>query len=173
MAVCGNARRAYTTASTYAQHRRAVDRAIVHYPIVQDILANIRADVTAMLSGTLQIVRLVDLAEPGGSDQQSSGFLRLAININKYRSAIYAHRTIVSAIELLGGSGAIESFSILPRLLRDNIVYENWEGTHNVLLAQLQRDIRRYQIDKPFMFVMRELIVLRQDAQHLTVCDLP
>ncbi len=158
IAVCGNARRAYTTASTFTQHRRAFDRAIVHYPIVQDILANMRADVTAILSGTLQIVRIVDLVELGTSDQHSSGFLRLAINLNKYRSSIQAHQTIVSAIELLGGNGAIESFSILPRLLRDNIVYENWEGTHNVLLAQLQRDIRRYQIDKPFMSIMRDLI---------------
>mgnify|MGYP000450679406 CR=1 FL=1 len=39
---------------------------------------------------------------------------------------------------MLGGNGAIESFSVLPRLLRDNVVFENWEGTHNVLLVQVQ-----------------------------------
>ncbi len=165
LAVCGNARRAYMVASSYAQHRRAFDRAIVHFPIVQDILANMRGDVTAALSGTLQIVRLVDLLETGKASDQTAGFLRLAININKYRSAVLAHQAIVSAIEILGGNGAIETFSVLPRLLRDNIVYENWEGTHNVLLAQVQRDMRRYQIEKQFAAVVRELFEqVSQDA---------
>ncbi|HET6442963.1 MAG TPA: acyl-CoA dehydrogenase family protein [candidate division Zixibacteria bacterium] len=158
MAVCGNARRAYVTASTYAQHRRAFDRAIVHYPIVQDILANMRADVSAILSGSLHIINLQDQVDLGKAEQATVEFLRFAINLNKYRSAIYAHQTIVSAIEVLGGNGAIETFSVLPRLLRDNIVYENWEGTHNVLLSQLQRDIRRYRIDRPFMAITRELL---------------
>lgn len=156
--VCGNARRAYVIASTYAQHRRAFNRAIVHFPIVQDILANMRSDLTAMLSGTMQIIRTMDLLEEGSSISHAAGFLRMAININKYRSAIMAHRTIVSAIELLGGNGAIEDFSILPRLLRDNIVYENWEGTHNVLLDQVQRDMRKYQIQHPFFAVLSDMV---------------
>lgn len=156
--VCGNARRAYLVASSFANHRRAFDRAIVHFPIVQDILANIRADSTAILSGSLQIARYMDLAQTEGADPNISGFLRMAVNLNKYRSAVHAHHCIISGIELLGGNGAIESFSVLPRLLRDNIVYENWEGTHNVLLAQLQRDIRRYQIHIPFFAITRQLI---------------
>jgi alkylation response protein AidB-like acyl-CoA dehydrogenase len=157
VAVSGNARRAYMVASSFAQHRRAFNRAIIHYPIVQDILANMRADVTAMLSGTLQIARRIDLVETGQARDQTGGFLRMAININKYRSSVLAHQTIVSAIELLGGNGAIETFSVLPRLLRDNIVYENWEGTHNVLLDQVQRDMRRYQVEKQFTAVVREI----------------
>ena len=79
----------------------------------------------------------------------------MAINLNKYRSALLARDVIMTAIELLGGNGAIESFSILPRLLRDNVVYENWEGTHNVLLAQIQRDMRRLQIETPFLNSIR------------------
>jgi alkylation response protein AidB-like acyl-CoA dehydrogenase len=158
MGVCGSARRAYLVASSFANHRLAFGRAIVHYPIVQDILANMRADGTAILSGSLQIARYLDQAETEGADQKISGFLRMAVNLNKYRSALLAHQCIVSGIELLGGNGAIETFSVLPRLLRDNIVYENWEGTHNVLLAQLQRDIRRYQIHDPFFAMTRELI---------------
>jgi acyl-CoA dehydrogenase len=158
IAVCGNARRAYLVASSYAKHRLAFGRAIVHYPIVQDILANMRSDSTAILSGSLQIARYMDEIEAEDADQRISGFLRLAVNLNKYRSAVYAHRCIVSGIEVLGGNGTIENFSVLPRLLRDNIVYENWEGTHNVLLAQLQRDIRRYQIHNPFFAVTRDLI---------------
>ena len=44
------------------------------------------------------------------------------------------------AIEVMGGNGAIEAFSVLPRLLRDSVVLEAWEGGHNVLCAQVLRD---------------------------------
>ena len=38
---------------------------------------------------------------------------------------------------MLGGNGTIEDFSPLPRLYRDAMVFESWEGTHNVLCAQV------------------------------------
>ena len=46
-------------------------------------------------------------------------------------------------IEVLGGNGTIEDFSPLPRLYRDAVVFESWEGTHNVLCAQVRRDCVR------------------------------
>lgn len=150
VAVSGNARRAYVTALTYAQHRPAFGQPIIHFPLVQDLLAKMRADVGAMIAGSFHLIHLLDEMERGRGTAEAEGFLRLAINLNKYRSAVLAHEVIVQAIELLGGNGAIEGFSILPRLLRDNVVYENWEGTHNVLLAQAQRDIRRYRVHEPF-----------------------
>jgi acyl-CoA dehydrogenase len=155
--VCGNARRAHLTAWTYAQHRGAFGYPIVHFPLVQDMLARMRADAVAMTSGTLRLVHTVDEIEQGQAGPETEGFLRMAINLNKYRTAVLGHGVIVQAIELLGGNGAIETFSVLPRLLRDNVVYENWEGTHNVLLAQVQRDIRRYQVHEPFLAVVRQL----------------
>ena len=45
------------------------------------------------------------------------------------------------AISLFGGNGAIEDFSDLPRLFRDSMVNELWEGPRNVLLAQMYRDL--------------------------------
>jgi alkylation response protein AidB-like acyl-CoA dehydrogenase len=155
--VIGNARRAYLTAWTYARHRAAFGQPILQFPLVQDILAKLRADVTAMLSGTLYVVKLLDDAELDSSAEGDAEFLRMAINLNKYRTALLAHEVILQGIELLGGNGAIESFSVLPRLLRDNVVYENWEGTHNVLLAQVQRDITRYQIHAAFFARLRRM----------------
>jgi acyl-CoA dehydrogenase len=155
--VCGNARRAHLTAWTYARHRHAFGQAIIHFPLVQAMLARMRADTIAMTAGTLRLAHLLDEMETGSAAPEVAGFWRMAVNLNKYRTAVLAHQVIVQAIELLGGNGAIESFSVLPRLLRDNVVYENWEGTHNVLLAQVQRDIRRYQIHEPFLALLREL----------------
>jgi hypothetical protein len=155
---CGNARRAYVIARSYAEYRTAFGKAIIHFPLVQDQLATMRADVSAMLSGTMHIVAALDEMELGHASTGLDDFLRMAINLNKYRTALLAHDVIVRAIEMLGGNGAIEDFSILPRLLRDNVVFENWEGTHNVLLAQVQRDIRRHGIHQPFLDSIRAML---------------
>lgn len=154
-----NARRAYQTAWAYARHRLAFGQPILHFPLVQDTLTRMRTDAAAMLSGSMRIVRLLDDIETGRkSGAESGAFLRMALNLNKYRSAVLAHDVIQQGIEILGGNGAIESFSILPRLLRDNVVYENWEGTHNVLLVQVQRDMRRYKVHDSFFEVVREML---------------
>ena len=91
--------------------------------------------------------------------------MRLAINLNKYRSAELAHSVIIRAIEILGRNGTIETFSALPRLLRDNVIYEKWEGTANILLAQVQRDIRRHRYDQPFIAAVRALFVAISDEE--------
>jgi alkylation response protein AidB-like acyl-CoA dehydrogenase len=155
LGTAGNARRAYLVASTYAEHRHAFGRPIVHFPVTQDLLARMRADTCAILGGSLRLAHVLDRAEGGEAEPDDGGFLRLALNLNKMRSAMLAHEVVVTGIELLGGNGAIENFSVLPRLLRDNGVYENWEGTHNVLLAQIGRDMRRYGVHKPFLRRLR------------------
>jgi acyl-CoA dehydrogenase len=152
-----NARRAFVTAWTYAQNRLAFGQPIVRFPLVQDQLARMRSDVAAMLAGSMRIAKVLDDEELGRATDADRGFFRMAVNLNKYRTAVLAHEVIMTSIELLGGNGAIETFSVLPRLLRDNVVYENWEGTHNVLMAQVQRDIRRYQIHEPFLAVIKTL----------------
>jgi hypothetical protein len=103
-----------------------------------------------MLSGSMAIAHLMDRDELGNLDAGAQAFLRMALNVNKLRTALSAHEVILSAIEVLGGNGAIETFSVLPRLLRDNVVYENWEGTHNVLLMQVLRDCRRKALHEGF-----------------------
>ncbi|HSH02792.1 MAG TPA: acyl-CoA dehydrogenase family protein [Anaerolineae bacterium] len=147
----GNARRAYVVAWSYAQHRFAFGRAIAYFPLVQDLLGRMRAETMAMLSGSMHLVHLWDKLELGELSEEEQGFFRIGLNLNKYRTAVLAHDVIQKGIEVLGGNGTIEDFSVLPRLLRDNIVYENWEGTHNVLMAQVQRDMRRHKLDKPFL----------------------
>jgi len=57
---------------------------------------------------------------------------------------------------VLGGNATIESISVLPRLLRDNVVYENWEGSHNVLLMQVLRDCRRKRAHEGYLAHLAE-----------------
>jgi hypothetical protein len=80
----------------------------------------------------------------------SGQFFRMAVNLNKYRSSISGGGVICRGIEILGGNGAMENFSVLPRLLRDSVIFETWEGAHNTLIAQSARDIRRLKLHEPF-----------------------
>jgi alkylation response protein AidB-like acyl-CoA dehydrogenase len=142
----GAARRAYLIAWTYAQRRRAFGPAIKDYPLTQETLAEMRAVTMAITSGSLYLAHLRDEIEAGRAGDAGLHFFRLAVNLNKYRSSISATDVIRRGIEILGGSGAMENFSVLPRLLRDSVIFEAWEGAHNTLLAQSIRDIQQRKL---------------------------
>ncbi len=142
----GIARRATLIARGYAEHREAFGQPVIAYPLMQEMLASMYATEAALLSGSMLLAAELDRAETGQTDKVRGGALRIAINLSKMRSCQHSHRVVLTGIETLGGNGAIESFSILPRLMRDNIVYENWEGTHNTLLAQTLRDCARHRL---------------------------
>ena len=59
---------------------------------------------------------------------------------------------------MLGGNGTIEDFSPLPRLYRDAIVIESWEGTHNTLCAQVLRDFATRSLHRPWLDEMNSRI---------------
>ena len=143
-------RRAYIVAQTYAQHRRAFDHAIIEYPLVQETLADTRAELDAATSGTFHTVWLNDRIDADEATDLERGFQRMAVNLNKMRTAKTNREAVVNSIEILGGNGAIETFSVLPRLLRDSIVSENWEGTHNTLIMQILRDAKKYRVHDAF-----------------------
>lgn len=158
VSVCGSSRRAYVTAQTYAQHRQAFGQKIGNYPLVQETLANTKAELDGMLSSSFYTVAMQDKIDRGEASDQEIGFQRFAVNLNKMETAKSNRWCIVNGIEILGGNGAIETFSVLPRLLRDAIVCENWEGTHNTLIMQLYRDSGRRHIHKDFFSHLRALM---------------
>ena len=114
------------------------------------------ADAVASVASTLWLAGLLEGIEAGTVSEAEQAFFRVAVNLNKLRTAHLAHDTVNRGIEVLGGNGAIEDFSVLPRLLRDNVVYENWEGTHNVLRAQVLRDCQRLGVHHGFFDVLSD-----------------
>lgn len=158
-------RRALVTATLYARHRTAFGHAIAHYPMVQEHLANMRSDLQMMTSGTLHLVANQDAIESGDATELARGFQRMAINLNKLQTAKWARQMVVDGIEVLAGNGAIESFSVLPRLLRDAIVFENWEGAHNTLIMQIFRDMKRYKVHEDYFSHIAGLL------DHEGVCE--
>ncbi len=157
-----HARRSWVVASTYAAHRRAFGQRIGEYPLVAETLAWIRADATASLAGTLLLAEVAERIDAGTASDQERAFFRVAVNLNKLQTSLLSHDAVNRGIEVLGGNGAIESFSVLPRLLRDNVVYENWEGSHNVLRAQVLRDCARLGVHEGFFDELRD----RLDAEE-------
>jgi alkylation response protein AidB-like acyl-CoA dehydrogenase len=167
MACMGVARRAYVTAQTYAEHRVAFDQPIINYPLVQETLANVKAEIDACVSASMHLTWLQDRIDLGEASDAEKQFFRMALNLNKVRTAKSARYACVDSIEILGGNGAIESFSVLPRMLRDSIVCENWEGTHNTLQMQIMRDMQKYGVHEGFFAYVGGLLeaCLDQD-QH-------
>ena len=138
--VCGSARRALQIATRYSRHRKAFGKEIGSYPLVQENLANIQAENMALLASAMKLA--ADQDEIDIQQNPKPELLlkqRLMANLNKYISALWSVQHIHNCIDVLGGNGAIESFSSLPRLLRDSIVCENWEGTQHITNAGITR----------------------------------
>jgi acyl-CoA dehydrogenase len=140
----GVMRRAYIEALTYARHRTAFGGPIGRYPLVRETLARMKTRQTAALASTLFLSRLIDLMEIERADSHQQAVYRFLVNANKYATSIAGSAVARDALEVLGGNGTIEDFSVVPRLVRDNFVFESWEGTHNVLAMQVLKDSARY-----------------------------
>ena len=70
------------------------------------------------------------------------------------------------AISVFAGHGVMEEFSALPRIFRDVVVNEQWEGPRNLLLTQIYRDLQRVaDWYSPSDFVRNVLV----GAQHETI----
>ena len=142
----GMIRRAYLEASAYARHRRAFGHLIADFPAVQATVADLRASWLGALHLVFALTALEDPIDAGTADDEVVVYHRFLVNAAKYVASVEATAAVRNAIEVLGGNGTIEDFSVLPRLYRDSIVYESWEGTHNVLVAQVLADMQRLPV---------------------------
>ncbi len=154
----GLMRRAYLESSTFAQHRLAFGRSIGSFAAVRDQLAVMKVEEHAALASTLALTGLLDRVDHDRATPAEAASYRFLVNANKYITSITATDVVHRGIEVLGGNGTIEDFSPLPRLYRDAMVYESWEGTHNVLCAQVHRDCTRLGLlDHLFSWVRGDL----------------
>jgi alkylation response protein AidB-like acyl-CoA dehydrogenase len=156
----GIMRRAYLEASSFARHRRAFGRCVGSFPVVREHLAVMKVEEQAALASTMAVTALrarLDDAKAVHTDADADVF-RFLVNTNKYLTSVGATDMVRRGIEVLGGNGTIEDFSPLPRLYRDAMVFESWEGTHNVLCAQVHRDCVRFGLlDNVLRWVRDEL----------------
>src|SRR5215467_9163 len=137
---CGFLRRAFLEARNYARQREAFGKAIIEYPLIQETLVSL---LEKLWRGRLLTFKLIELVDKHGLvpiDDGQAMWQRFLINLAKYRTAATLTASMKDAILLLGANGVVEDFSVLPRLLRDAMVIETWEGPHNTLCLQIVRD---------------------------------
>lgn len=138
----GMSARAYLEGKNYAEQRSTFGTKIINYPLVQESLLKMRSILSTKRALFFHLLSTLDQKSSGEDENLWRRFL---INLCKTRTAIGATDCTHEAILLLGGNGTIETFSPLPRLYRDSMVIETWEGTHNVLALQIARDSFRFR----------------------------
>jgi alkylation response protein AidB-like acyl-CoA dehydrogenase len=168
----GIMRRAYLEASSFARFRHAFGTPVASFPLVRAQLAEMKVEGAAALSSTLALASMVARLDEGVADETLAGAYRVIVNANKYVTSIAGTNVARRGIEILGGNGTIEDFSCLPRLYRDAMVYESWEGTHNVLSAQVLRDCARLGVlDATLAWVRGELSADGDGGEARTVAS--
>lgn len=156
--------RAWYEAAGFAAHREAFGGSIGRYPLVRETLARIRTEAGAALVSTMYLAELIEAMDEGRASDEDIRVHRLLVNANKYWTSIVGTDVIRDAIEILGGNGAIETFSVLPRLWRDSIVLESWEGAHNVLCLQVLRDAAKLDL---IAVAGRRLAAILDESGHV------
>ncbi len=157
-------RRAGRVAGAYAEFREAFGRPIVEYPRVGRALRRVREERRRALAATFRLLALWEEARHSGDwtaahatpESSSTAALdwRVMLGLCKAELTRRATRLVHECVMILGGNGIEERFSPLPRLYRDAVIMETWEGPYNVLLKQAMRDMERFGVE-PVSFAER------------------
>lgn len=150
MCAAGFLQRAWREADGYARARIAFGKPILDFPSIARTVARLKVEAYAARSVSFH------LAATSQSSTTDPAW-RMLVNLNKIWTAQTCPAGMRDAIEVLGGNGAIEDFSVLPRLLRDSLVLEQWEGGHGVLCAQILRDARKLRLHEPMFDALEAL----------------
>ena len=142
-------RSAERIAESYANFRTAFGTTIKDFPLVADSLENLRRDRRELLAANFEVLSVWDrvvAAERRGEkpDKQEMIRARILLMMSKVVCTRRATKRVHDAMMVLAGNGIEERFSALPRLLRDAIILETWEGPHGLLLARQLLDIKKY-----------------------------
>jgi alkylation response protein AidB-like acyl-CoA dehydrogenase len=137
---CGMLHRSFLEARNYARQREVFGGALVNYPMIQEALVGMLEKLWRYRLLTFRLIAMVDEHGLLPDDRGQAMWQRFLINLAKYRTGVTLTDSIKEAILILGGNGIIEDFTVLPRLLRDAMIVETWEGPHNTLCLQIMRD---------------------------------
>ena len=149
MAATGFIRSAERIATAYAGFREAFGQPIAEYPLVAQTLADLQWDRRRLRAAAFELLATWErfvVAERAGDTPAAEDALRtrLLVMMAKMVTTRRATSRVHDAMMILGGNGIEERFSALPRLLRDAIILETWEGPHGLLTARLMQDMHKY-----------------------------
>ncbi len=137
-------RAAERIAVAYADFRHAFGRPIRDYPLVEATLDDLRRDRRAHLAAVFEVLAAWERANVEGCSREEQIRSRILIMLAKTCGTRRATQRVHDAIMILAGNGIEERFSPLPRLLRDAVIMETWEGPHGLLLTRSLMDMKRF-----------------------------
>lgn len=153
--------RAAREATMYAHFRDVFDRKIAEFPLafaqLQELDEAAKRSSTAAFEIYDRFIRANQLGNTPAESQEKY-LVRELILLQKIFSSKEAVDMLRQAISIFGGHGVMEDFSSLPRLLRDAMVNELWEGPKNVLLSQIYRDLKKMKDWYPVKKFMADLL---------------
>jgi putative acyl-CoA dehydrogenase len=158
IASAGLMRMALVQAVHHARHRTVFARHLIDQPMMRAVLADLALELEGALALIMRVCRAVDLA---AEDAQEAMRARLLTPVAKYWICKIAPAFTYEAMECLGGNGYVEE-GVLARLYREVPVNAIWEGSGNVVCADVLRVMARERAGAEAV-----LKSLRQEAAEL------
>jgi hypothetical protein len=155
---CAFSHRAFLEARNYARQRQAFDVTLASAPLIQDSLLTLLERNWRNRVLTFKLIALVDKNGLTPEDADQAMWQRFLTNLAKYRTALMLVDSMREAMLILGGNGIVEDFTILPRLFRDAMIIETWEGPPNTLCLQIIRDAARSNLFERFLSEVRGVL---------------
>jgi alkylation response protein AidB-like acyl-CoA dehydrogenase len=153
IACAGFMLRAAREAKLYGDFRTVFGKKVKDYPLSARTLKRIENAAERTTAGAFKIydlfLKLDRPLNPGIPKDQPIELrkqlfnLRELVLLQKICATNEGADVLRDAISVFGGHGVMEEFSSLPRIFRDVVVNEQWEGPRNLLLTQIFRDIQR------------------------------
>jgi len=145
--------RAAREAAKYSDFREAFGQKVGALPMAAAQIANLEKHARRSTAAAFKIYKhfleldgkikvSINMKEPLQLRQKRFD-VRELVMLQKITCSWDAVDQLRMACSIFGGNGVIEDFSALPRLYRDAMVNELWEGPRNVLLSQIHRDLRQ------------------------------
>ncbi|BFM16892.1 hypothetical protein R50073_30750 [Maricurvus nonylphenolicus] len=169
--------RMYREASLYAQFRKAFTLPIAEFPMMANQLEDLKLTAKRTSAGCF---KLYDEARDL-NEKLAAGLKELeAIEDMEHRRRLFRLREMIllqkivvchdgpaftrQAISTFGGHGIMEDFSAFPRMMRDGLIQELWEGPRNVLLTQIHRDFGRVKAWYPADQFVKDILIGASDS---------
>lgn len=153
IACAGFMLRASREARLYSDFRTVFGKKIKDYPLAASKLKLMENAAERTTAGAFKIydlfLQLEKQLNPGLKSDHPLEIkkqlfnLRELILLQKICTTKEGVEVLREAISVFAGHGVMEEFSSLPRIFRDVVVNEQWEGPRNLLLTQIYRDISR------------------------------
>jgi glutaryl-CoA dehydrogenase len=130
----GHAVATYEVALMYAKERVQFGKSIASFQLIQDKLAKMLADITAMQTLCFRLSQL-----------RAEGRMTIAMaSLAKMHNAKRSYQVVADARDILGGNGVLLEYHVARHLADMQAVY-TYDGTDTVLALIVGRDITEHQ----------------------------